>query len=132
MAVVEPDCIKIRLKEIRQFLAIKEMYLSIQFRYYEFSKYSLKALRASEDEVEQRREITADGEICWKHTYYKEIHEKEQAFSVLEGKRFVKPSPKSKSDFPGFAEELKKKYVKFIIGVDESGEDRHYTCNPTN
>ena len=46
-AVVEPDYIKIRLKEIRQFLAIKEMYLSIQFRYYEFSKYSLKALGAS-------------------------------------------------------------------------------------
>ena len=131
VAVVEPDCIKIRLKEIRQFLAIKEMYLSIQFCYYEFSKYSLKALRASEDEVTQRREITAEGEICWTHSYYKEIHEKEQAFSVLEGKRFVKPLTKSKSDFPGFAEEPKKKYVKFIIGIDENGEDRCHTCNPT-
>ena len=89
MAVVEPDCIKIRLKEIRQFLAIKEMHLSIQFRYYEFSKYSLKTLRASEDEVKHREEKSrAEGEICWRHSYYKEIHEKEQAFSVLEGKRF--------------------------------------------
>ena len=33
VAVVEPDCIQIRLQEISQFLAIKEMYLSIQFSF---------------------------------------------------------------------------------------------------
>ena len=131
VAVIEPDCIKIRLKEIRQFLAIKEMYLSIQFRYYEFSKYSLGALGASEDKIKKQRETTTDGEICWEHSYYTEIHESEQAFSVLEGKRLIEPLPKSKSGFPGFAEEPKKKHVKFIIRVDEDGEEIHHTCDPT-
>ena len=131
VAVVKPDCIKIRLKEIRQFLAIKEMYLSIQFCYYEFSKYSLGALGVSKDEAKTDRKTTADGEICWKHTYYTEIHESEQAFSVLEGKQLIEPLPKSKSGFPGFAEEPKKKHVKFIIGIDENGEEIRHTCNPT-
>ena len=129
--VVEPNHIQIRLKELRQFLAIKEMYLSIQFRYYEFSKYSLGALGASEDKIKKRRETTTDGEICWEHSYYAEIHESEQAFSVLEGKRLIEPLPKSKSGFPGFAEEPKKKHVKFIVGIDENEEKIYHTCNPT-
>ena len=129
--VVEPNHIRIRFKELRQFLAIKEMYLSIQFRYYEFSKYSLGALGASEDEIKKQRETTTDGEICWAHSYYTKIHESEQAFSVLEGKRLIEPLPKSKSDFPGFAEEPKKKHVKFIVGIDENGEEIRHTCNPT-
>ena len=128
--VVEPNHIQIRLQELRQFLAIKEMYLSIQFRYYEFSKYSLGALGASEDEIKKRRETTTDGEICWEHSYYTEIHESEQAHSVLEGKRFVKPLPKSKSGFPGFAEEPQKKYAEFIIAIDENGEEINHTCDP--
>ena len=129
--VVEPNRIQIRLKELRQFLAIKEMYLSIQFRYYEFSKYSLGALGASEDKIKKQRDTTTDGEICWAHSYYTEIHESEQAFSVLEGKRLIEPLPKSKSDFPGFAEEPKKKHVKFIVGIDKNGEAIRHTCNPT-
>ena len=129
--VVEPNHLQIRLKEIREFLAIKEMYLSIQFRYYEFSEYSLKALGTSEDEVKTGRETTAEGEICWKHSYYTEIHEAERGYSVLEGKRLIEPLPKSKSGFLGFAEEPKKKYVEFIIGVDEHGEEIRHTCDPT-
>ena len=129
--IVEPNHIQIRLKEVRQFLAIKEMYLSIQFRYYEFSKYSLGALGTSEAEVKTGRETTTDGEICWKHSYYTEIHETERAFSVLEGKRLIEPLPKSKSGFPGFAEEPKKKHVEFIIGIDENGEEITHTCDPT-
>ena len=130
VAVVEPNRIQISLKEVRQFLAIKEMYLSIQFRYYEFSKYSLGEIGASEDEVKTGRETTTDGEICWEHSYYTQLHETERAYSVLEGKRFVKPLPKSKSGFPGFAEEPQKKYAEFIIVIDENGEEINHTCDP--
>ena len=56
VAVVKPDCIRIRLKELRQFLAFKEMYLSIQFRYYEFSKYSLGALGLARKNKEAERD----------------------------------------------------------------------------
>ena len=39
---VKPDCIQIRLKELRQFLAIKEMYLWIQHDYLEYAEHSLE------------------------------------------------------------------------------------------
>ena len=42
VAVVKPDLVKIRLKEIRHFLAIKEMHLSIQFDCRERSEYTLE------------------------------------------------------------------------------------------
>ena len=44
VAVVKPDHIQIRLKEIHQFLAIKEMHLAIQFLFSETSLHSLEEL----------------------------------------------------------------------------------------
>jgi hypothetical protein len=44
IAVVEPSRIKIRLKEIRQFLAVKEMHLAIYFDCREFSAHELGTL----------------------------------------------------------------------------------------
>jgi hypothetical protein len=38
--------------------------------------------------------------------------------------------PKSKSGFWGFAEEAEKKYVDFIINVDENGDEETHTSNP--
>ena len=130
VAVVDRNHIQIRLKEIRQFLAIREMYLSIQFRYYEFSAHSLAELGSSEDKIESYRKTTADGEMCWTHSYYEEIHDCKRSYSVLEGKRLVKPLPKSKSGFEGFAAEAQKKYVKFIVGVDGNGEEVVHSCDP--
>ena len=130
IAIVKPKCIQIKLEAILQFLAIKEMYLSMQFRYYEFSEYSLAELGTSEDAIQSHRKPTTDGEICWTHSYYQDIHYCARSYSVLEGKRLVKPLPKSKSGFEGFAAEPQKNYVKFIIGVDENGEEVDHTCDP--
>ena len=125
VAVVEPDCVKIRLKEIRQFLAIKEMYLSIQFDCREYSKYSLEELGLKEGGGDQRDDL-----VCWGH------HcgdfggsGSHQAFSRLLGKRLVKPLPKSKSGLWGFAEE-QKEYEEFIIDVDEDGDEIIHTSDP--
>ena len=131
VAVVDPSHIQVRLKEIRQFLAIKEMYLSIQFRYYEFSEYSLAELGTSEGKVKSCRKTTADGEICWTHSYYEKIHDCKRSYSVLEGKRLVEPLAKSQSGFAGFAEEQKTEYVDFIIRVDEYGAEIVHSCDPT-
>jgi hypothetical protein len=131
VATVKPNCIKIRLKEIRQFLAIKEMYLSIQFSFQGDSEYSPEELGISEDERVSKgekkpvRKTTADGDICWWHWQ----HRGYSNIRMLEGKRLIKPLPKSKSGFAGFAEEPK--YVEFIIDVDENGTEITHTCNPT-
>lgn len=119
VVVVEPNCIQIRLKEIRQFLAIKEMYLSIQFDYREHSEYSLKELELQKGGCDQR-----EGLLCWGYNYGDfDAYSRHRAFSRLLGVRLIPPLPKSKSDFWGFAEEPKDKQVEFIIEIDENGDE---------
>ncbi|MXV78440.1 hypothetical protein F4001_08810, partial [Candidatus Poribacteria bacterium] len=126
IAIVKPDKVKIRLKEIRQFLAIKEMYLSMLFEFNEYSRYSLEELCLNNVE----REFKRDELICWRydcgdHTAYPEF----RSDSRLRGRRLIKPLPKSKSSFGDFAEEPK--YVEFIIDVDDNGDEVHHTCDPS-
>ena len=126
VALVEPNRIQIRLKEIRQFLSIKEMHLSIQFDCRELSKHSLEELGLKKGGEDQHEEL-----ICWGH-YYGDFggFSSHQAFSRLLGKRLITPLPKSKSGFWGFSEKPKKKCVEFIIDIDESGEEITYTSDP--
>ena len=126
VAVVEPDHVKIRLKEIRQFLAIKEMYLSIQFDCREYSGYSLEELGLKEGGGDQRDDL-----MCWGHHYGDfGVPGSHQAFSRLLGKRLVKPLPKSKSGLWGFAEEPEEEHVEFIIGIDENDNKIIHTSDP--
>ncbi len=124
VAVVEPDCIKIRLKEIRQFLAIKEMYLSIQFACTEKSEYNLQELGLEPEENEYQKDL-----MCWAHAYVDSSLGNYRSFSTLSGKRLVKPLAKSKSGLWGFAEE-QKEYAEFIIDVDENGDEIIHTSAP--
>ena len=129
VAVVEPDRIQIRLKEIRQFLAIKEMYLSIQFSFKGDSAYSPEELGVGEDERGDKgetkpiRKSTSDGDICWRHWRSGPRPD----IRILNGKRLIKPLPKSKSGSWEFVEE--RKYVEFIIDVDENGEEITHTSD---
>ena len=125
VAVVKPDEVQIRLKEIRQFLAIKEMYLSTLFEFNEYSEYSLQELELSEAE----REFKRDAVICWKHGYCDDTsYQGFRSGSWLRGRKLIKPLPKSKSGLGDFAEEPE--YVEFIVDVDENGDDVSHTCNP--
>ena len=125
VAVVEQNWVRIRLKEIRQFLAIKEMHLSIQFNCREHSEYTLGELGLVKDREEHREEM------CQWGLYYgeQEPPNYQRAFSQLFGKRLIEPLPKSKSGFWGFADE-QKKYKEFIIGVDENGDEIKHICDP--
>ena len=126
VAIVKPDRVKIRLKEIRQFLAIKEMYLSIQFDCREHSKYSLEELGLKKGGGDHRDDL-----MCWGHHYGDfSVPGSYQAVSRLLGKRLVKPLPKSKSGLWGFAEELKEEHVEFIVDVDENGDEIIHTSDP--
>ncbi len=125
IAIVKPHEVQIRLKEIRQFLTDKEMYLSIMFEFNEYSRYSLEELGLNDIE----REFKRDGLICWRHdccnhTAYPEF----RSDSRLKGRRLIKPLLKSKSGLGDFAEE--RKYVEFIVDTDENGDDICHTCDP--
>jgi len=125
VAVVEANRVLIRLKEILQFLAVKEMHLSIQFDCLEYSKHSLEELRLEKGGGDQR-----DGLVCWFHYYNSSGIGEHRSFSRLLGKRLVAPISKSKSGFFDFTEEPTKKYVDFIVGIDENGDGVTHTSNP--
>ena len=126
VAIVEPKRIQIRLKEIRQFLAIKEMHISIQFDYREHSQHSLEELGLASGGDDHRKELcywglhygSGDG-IC-----------SFNSFSRLLGKRLIAPLPKEKSGMWGFTKEEDRKCVDFIIGIDGDGEEVTHTSNP--
>ena len=126
VAVVEPNHVQIRLKEIRQFLAIKGMYLAIQFIFSEFSMQSLEGLGFTAGDEDKQDEL-----MRWMQRYGDlDGIGNCRAFSRLVGKRLVEPLPKAKSGFWPFAEISGQKYASFIIDVNESGDEIIYTSNP--
>ena len=127
VAIVKSDEVQIRLKEIRQFLAVKGMYLSMLFEFNEYSRYTLEELGLNNVESEFKR----NGLMCWRHGYSGETNRYCEGFhsdSRLRGRKLIKPLPKSKSGFGDFAEEPK--YVEFIVDVDDNGDEVYHTCNP--
>ena len=125
IAIVKPDEVQIRLKEIRQFLAIKEMYLSLLFEFNEYSEYSVEELGPSEFE---QYDFKRKGAMCWTYKCWDIPVQNFQSISRLRGRKLIEPLPKSKSGFGDFAEEPK--YVEFIVDVDDNGDEVCYTCNP--
>lgn len=124
--LVRPDCIQIRLKEIRQFLAIKEMHLWIQYDYLEYAEHSLEELGLKGGQTMQR-----DSGVSWRLSCrdFPDVRNY-KALGRLLGNRLIQPLPKSKSGFPGFAEEPEERHVDFIIDVDENGDEVSFTSDP--
>lgn len=120
VATIEPGCVEIRLLEIRQFCAVREMHLAIFIDSVEFSPFSLKELG-----LEKGGGDRTEGLICYGLHFDGDRAglRDSKSFSRLLGKRLIAPLPKEKSGFCGFAETEPKQYVDFIIGVDEHGRE---------
>ena len=90
----EPERVRIRLKEIRQFLAIKEMHLAIQFDYLEYSEKSLEELGLPKDRHEVREDLS-----WWRLSLgdAESLDPDRHTLSVLRGLRLVEPLPKSRN-----------------------------------
>ncbi|MFA7419672.1 MAG: hypothetical protein WCZ90_08290 [Melioribacteraceae bacterium] len=128
VAIVEKNRIQIRAKEIRQFLSIKEMYLSIQFDCREHSSLTLDniGLKKGGDDFKTKH-------MCWGLHYGEFAGLSDcQSFSRLVGKRLIEPLHKSKSGVYGFADEPLKKYVEFIVNIDDVGDEFLFTSNPNS
>lgn len=126
VAIIEPHRVRVRVKEVRQFLAIKEMHLAVLFDCREHSALTLKELGLEEGGGDHR-----DGLVCW-GLHYGDLGSigSYQAFSRLLGKRLIPPLPKEKSGMRGYAEEEPKQHVDFIIGIEEDGDVIVHTSNP--
>ena len=147
VAVIKDDEVKIRLKEIRQFLAVKEVYLSILFEFNEYSEYSIQELELSKNKGSEMMGLNAlksqpdpstifgefqrEDLICWTFSHVDTPNREFRSDSRLRGRKLIKPLPKSKSGFGDFAEESEH-YAEFIVDVDEGGDKVLHTCNPRN
>ena len=124
VATVKPDHVQIRLKEIFQWLLLKDMSLSIQFRCWERSERSLEELGFDLTELEGIQSeawenLHRDEFTCWRHSYadLRGIGIGDyQTDSKLELKHIIKPVPISHE----------RRYVEFI--VNDHGDE--YTCDP--
>ena len=116
IAVVEDGEIRIRVMEIRQFLSIKDMHLSIQFEYDERFKIGFEGIDRSQIE----KEVNED-EKCYELYVHDDGY---NHLSRLRGKFLISPFTHSSGN-------NSHKYDEFIIGIDESnGESMEHTCNP--
>lgn len=132
VATVKPKHVQIRLKEILEWLALKEMYLSIQFRCWERSEHSPEKLGLNPTDLGEEKSDTWDmlhreDFVCWRHSY-KDVRgiQDYQVDSRLVGKRLIEPLPKSESGYVGFSPPPKRRYVQFIFNTH--GDE--YTCDP--
>ncbi|MDE0313983.1 MAG: hypothetical protein OXM61_03695 [Candidatus Poribacteria bacterium] len=132
VAIVRPSHVEIRLKEILQWLSLKEMHLAIQFRCWERSEHSPEELGLNHSEIQNGgSEVWATLHrkdfACWRHSYGKLLGiQNYQVDSKLEVKRLIEPLPKSESGYIGFSEGPKRRHVEFIVNA--YGDE--HTCDP--
>ena len=120
--------IEIRLREIRQFLAIKEMHLAVYFNVDRYSALPKETI----DTFEQESKVATDRErydfyIVTDRSY---IPQDRTAFSRTIGKKLIEPLPKEKSGQWPYNENDPQEYEAFIIGVDANSDPKYHTCEP--
>ena len=116
VAIVEPNCVKIRFKELRSFLKSEDMYLMLRFGFSEYSEHSLAELGLRENEIKSDEVELPDGHLSWKYTYRETDIDGYQTECLLEARRLI-----------GYAE-IPRNKVGFIIGFDEYGNE--IRCDP--
>jgi len=111
--VVEKEKIQIRLKEIKEFLAVKHMSLFIQFDFNENIQLKLKELGLSSSDGYK----VCDSRQCW----FLSLSDFFKTGSRLVGKIAINSLIKESRD---------SKYENFIIGEDDKGQPVSFPSNP--
>ncbi len=126
VVIVESQRVQIRLQEIRQFLAIKDMHIALMFDCRQHSMESLTDLG-----LEEVGSDHSDGLLVYSLSYgdFGGLTGL-RSFSRLLGKRLIPPFSKENSGFWGFARNEAKKRTDFIIGIDDDGTEIIHTSDP--
>ncbi len=127
VATIEQDHIQVRLREIKQYLAIREMHFAIFFDRIVYSCSTLTELGLKEGRATKKSEDLLVYSLSYGD---QDGFDGKNAFSLLLGKRLIPSFPKEKSGFWGFSEDEPENYVDFIINVDAEGDDILNTSNP--
>ena len=123
VAVVLEDEVRIRMKELTDFLAEKDMYLCLGFDYIEDTDGNLDDLGIQEHVRSENDDI-----MHWVLGYRNNLTNASpsRAWSVLRGIRFIRPLGNNGSATDAGIQ----KYQDFIVGLSEAGEEVTRSCNP--
>lgn len=127
--IIEDDnTVKIKLKAIKQFLAIKEMSLLFLFDSFYYSEKSLEELNikqmyAKPIKVDGLTYSISFGEVDWGFNNYKSL-------SRLNGKKLIIGFSKEYCGIWPYNGNIVEEFDDFVIGVDDNGCDITYTSNP--
>lgn len=124
VARVDRKHVEVRTYELRQFLAIKEMCLSVGIDSRVYSTLSLDDV----PEDERRQEVFTDRGAHLLYVNTCDFKDGAETFSRLIGKRLIEPPPKEASGVWPYVK--RQQHEEFIIGRDQDGNERQFTCDP--
>lgn len=127
VAEVSDRTVKIRLREIREFLAVKDMHLALLFDSTEFSTSTLDEL-GLDDEVIERTEGLVSYRLAIRHWEFSLGDDGRKSISSLLGKRLLPPMDKARVPFLGYS--AGKDFPEFLLDVDEEDNEIRCTCDP--
>ena len=120
--------VSIRLFELKQFLAAKNMILSIQFDGKIYSPFSLEHLAL--DEINDTIVNSTENYLCRLEDTGNLLGPEYQSCLYLSGKIFISSFEKNKCGIWPYDE--KKKYEDYIIGIDDNGNEIIVNSNPND
>lgn len=124
VARVQTKHVEVQTYALRQFLAIKEMYLSVGIDSRVYSTMPLKDV--SQDD--HRREVFTERGAYLLYVNECDFKDDVETFSRVIGKRLIEPPTKESSGVWPYVK--KEPYEGFIIGRDVDGNERQFTCDP--
>lgn len=128
VAEIVDRTVKIRFREVREFLAVKGMHLAILFDSIESSKATLSEL-GLDDEVIAFSQGLVSYTLAIRNWHFAPSLDGKRSVSRLLGKRLLPPMDKAKAPFLGYSPE--QVYPEFLLDVDEDDNEIRSTCDPS-
>jgi hypothetical protein len=119
--------VEARVRELRQFLAIKELAAVQQVVSVRFSTVLLSDLPAG---AELRSVVEAETSYELHIADARRIGEEWGTLSRLLGRRLIGPLPKSESGMRPYSDGHPEHYPEFVIGTDSDGTPQRFSCEP--
>jgi hypothetical protein len=125
VAEVHPKKVSIRLKDLRQFLAVRNSHAALYFSVQRFSNVNIDEIPSGEREEEFSNEFIRYSFNAVKWTHSSQF----QTLSRLLGKALIAPLPIEQSGVWPYTSP-RGTYQDFIIGTEATEELRLHTCDP--
>lgn len=124
IVTIDNEIVRIQVKAIKQFLALKDMSLAVYFTIDCHTVETLQELGIEEDTINK-----GNTEIIYYFLVKNwRFSDEYKTHSRLMGKRIIPGYSKNNSGMWPYVDN--KKYIEFITGINEKGEINTYTSNP--